>query len=187
MAYSPDGKRIASGADDKTIKVWDAQTARQLLSLTGHTGWIHGLVYSPDGKRILSTSKKSDAKDNVIPAEFIVWDSETGKQLLTWSDPEIGNAIAFDPDGKRIASSSGKGIKIRDSSSGQQQKTIDALSSLVHAVVFSPDGTRLACVGGDYREDLNPGPPAEIRIFDALSGAELRELKGHTGIVHRDP
>jgi WD40 repeat protein len=62
VAYSPDGKRIVTGSDDKTAKVWDADTGRELHTLTGHTGSVLRVAYSPDGKRIVTGSWDKTAK-----------------------------------------------------------------------------------------------------------------------------
>src|SRR5207302_1253287 len=54
VAFSPDGKRLASASSDKTVKVWDAQTGQELLTLKGHTGYVTSVAFSPDGKRLAS-------------------------------------------------------------------------------------------------------------------------------------
>jgi WD40 repeat protein len=56
VAFSPDGKRLASACQDKTVRVWDAQTGQELLSLKGHTAKVNSVAYSPDGKRLASSS-----------------------------------------------------------------------------------------------------------------------------------
>jgi WD40 repeat protein len=56
VAYSPDGCRIVSGADDKIIRIWDAENEWELYTFTGHTGWVHSVAYSPDRKRIAAGS-----------------------------------------------------------------------------------------------------------------------------------
>lgn len=52
MSFSPDCKRIASGSDNGTVKVWDAQTGQEVLSLKGHTGNVLRVCFSPDGQRL---------------------------------------------------------------------------------------------------------------------------------------
>ncbi len=56
MAYSPDGKRLATASEDQTAKVWDAETGKELLTLRGHSGSVYGVAYSPDGKRLATAS-----------------------------------------------------------------------------------------------------------------------------------
>ena len=74
MAYSPDGKRLATASDDQTAKVWDAETGKELLTLRGHSATVYGVAYSPDGKRLATASEDGTAK---------VWDADSGKELLT--------------------------------------------------------------------------------------------------------
>ena len=74
MAYSPDGKRLATASDDHTAKVWDAATGQELLTLRGHWARLYGVAYSPDGKRLATASDDHTAK---------VWDAATGQELLT--------------------------------------------------------------------------------------------------------
>ncbi|MFN7765752.1 MAG: TIR domain-containing protein, partial [Planctomycetaceae bacterium] len=99
VAYSPDGKRIVSGSQDNTLKVWDAATGQATLTLTGHTATVTSVAYSPDGKRIVSGSF-----DNTLK----VWDAATGQETLTLTG-HTGSvfSVAYSPDGKRIVSGSG--------------------------------------------------------------------------------
>ena len=57
VAFSPDGKRIVSGSGDRTVKVWDATTGQETLTLKGHTRTVRSVAFSPDGKRIVSGSE----------------------------------------------------------------------------------------------------------------------------------
>jgi hypothetical protein len=74
VAFSPDGKRIVSGSQDMTLKVWDSETGKEQLTLKGHSGWVHSVAFSPEGKRIVSGSQ-----DRTL----IVWDANSGKELQT--------------------------------------------------------------------------------------------------------
>ena len=74
VAFSPDGKRLASASRDGTVKVWDAATGQETLTLKGHTGRVRSVAFSPDGKRLASASDDRTVK---------VWDAATGQEILT--------------------------------------------------------------------------------------------------------
>ena len=114
MAFSPDGKRIVSAAaDDKTVKVWDADTGQETLSLKGHTDRVNSVAFSPDGKRIVTGSRDKTVK---------VWDADKGQEVLTLKGHTGSvSSVAFSPDGKRIVSGSGdKTVKVWDAGHGQE-------------------------------------------------------------------
>jgi WD40 repeat protein len=83
---------------DKTVKVWDVHSGREILTLNGHTGYVSSVVYSPDGRHIVS-----GGWDDVVK----VWDARTGQEirsLLGHTDQVMG--VAHSPDGGRIVSAS---------------------------------------------------------------------------------
>ncbi len=98
IAFSPDGHLLASGSDDKNIKLWDPQTGKPLQTLTGHTDTIRSVAFSPDGHLLAS-----GCYDNTIR----LWDPQTGKPLQTLTDHTSPiNSVAFSPDGHLLASGS---------------------------------------------------------------------------------
>ena len=95
MAYSPDGRRIASASGDKSVKVWDAATGQEPLTLRGHTAIVQGVAYSPDGRRIASAGYDGTVK---------LWDAATGQEALTLRGaPNFVFGVAYSPDGRHIA------------------------------------------------------------------------------------
>jgi WD40 repeat protein len=96
IAFSPDGRRMATGSRDRTVRVWDAETGALIARLDGHELGISSVAFSPDGRRIASGSY-----DNMVR----VWDAETGA-LITRLDGHTSAVqnVAFDHDGRRIVS-----------------------------------------------------------------------------------
>jgi formylglycine-generating enzyme required for sulfatase activity len=98
VSFSPDGKRIVSGSYDNTVKVWDAQTGQETLTLKIHSDDVTSVSFSPDGKRIVSGSY-----DNTVK----VWDAQTGQETRTLKGhSDWVSSVSFSPDGKRIVSGS---------------------------------------------------------------------------------
>jgi hypothetical protein len=111
IAYSPDGKRLATASIDKTAKVWDAATGKELLTLIGHTGGVGSIVFTADGKR-LATSSWNDEPEHTAN----VYDVETGKLLLTLTGHTSALwDIASGPDGRRLATGDGEPRQNRQS------------------------------------------------------------------------
>ena len=62
IAFSPDGKRLASASGDQTVKVWDAMSGQEMVTLKGHTQTVNSVAFSPDGKRLASASYDQTVK-----------------------------------------------------------------------------------------------------------------------------
>jgi WD40 repeat protein len=105
VAYSPDGTKIISGSEDKTIKIWDANTGECLKTLEGDSDYILSVAYSPDDKKIISGSVDRTIK---------IWDANTGQCLKTLEGHSNRvSSVAFSPDGTKIISGSyDKTVKI---------------------------------------------------------------------------
>ncbi len=152
-AFSPDGSRIISGSDDKTLKLWDAASGNCLMTLSGHSHWVMAAAFSPDGSRIISGSL-----DNTLK----LWDAASGNCLMTLSGHANGvRAAAFSPDGSCIISGSDdKTLKLWDAASGNCLMTLSGHSHWVMAAAFSPDGSRI--ISGSLDNTL--------KLWDAASG-----------------
>ena len=96
LAWSPDGKYIASGSNDNTVQVWEVATGDSIYTYRGHTAWVDALTWSPDGKRIASAGNDHTVR---------LWEAFTGQPLFVYRDhTDNVTTLAWSPDGSCIAS-----------------------------------------------------------------------------------
>jgi WD40 repeat protein/predicted Ser/Thr protein kinase len=170
LAFSPNCDRLASSSADRTVRLWDVATGREICSFQRHTDRVSGVSYSPDGNRIASGSYDGTIR---------IWDSMTGLQSLEIrGDAGPVLSVAFSPDGRRLAAAdSFKGIRVRDAISGEVRSILGQArdSSLrgYTCAAYSTDGRRLAAARSD----------STLTIWDTSNGQELVALKGHSSPV----
>jgi WD40 repeat protein/serine/threonine protein kinase len=164
IGYSPDGTRLARGAEAGKVEVWDARAGTEMLRLQ-HVKPIRAVAYSPVASRLAASGGAGAIK---------VWDATTGRELLQFQHSKEVVSLAYSPDGKRLAGGEWEGgITIWDSGTGRKVAEWKGHDDTTWSVKFSPDGTRLASGGADNT----------VRVWDASTGRTIWTLKGHTGRV----
>src|SRR5919199_1843200 len=165
VAIAADGKRTISASYDKTLKIWDTDTGRELRTLTGHTGPVRGVAIAPDGLTAISASD-----DNTLK----IWDIETGSELQTLTGHTNSvRGVAIAPDGiTAISASDDNTLKIWDLASGTELRTLTD-TGYGRAVAMAPDGDLAMSV-----PQLNT-----LKIWDTETGRELQTLTEDSSFV----
>src|SRR5258706_357409 len=162
VAFSPDGQCLAAGSMNGEVGVWQVARWKQLMTLSGHLGWVWSVAFHPDGARLAS-----GGEDRLVR----LWEVSTGQCLKTLQGhTDWVRSVAFSPDGARLASSSEDGtVKLWEVSTGQCLTTLQGHTGRVRAVAFSPDGSRLASSSHD----------GTVRLWEVSTGQCLATLQGH--------
>jgi WD40 repeat protein/nucleoside phosphorylase len=166
VAISPDGKILASGSLDKTIKLWDTVTGNSLATLVGHSSAVLSVAFSPDSK-ILASSSNLEVRDGCIK----LWDLEPARLRQTLGGGLINlrvSSLAFSPDGQTLASGHAEAkIRLWQLNSGKLRQTLKGHGWDVNSLAFSRDGRFLVSGGLD----------GAIKIWNWRTGEEVRTLK----------
>jgi len=156
LAFSSDGKILASGSADKTIKLWNLSKGEEVQTISAHKMAVNAVAFSPDGQTLVSGGADKTIK---------VWNLKTKEESQTLTGHGMGvNALAFSPDGRLLASGSAdKTVKLWNLSTGEAIHTLSSHKMAVNAVAFTLDGKILASGGLDRTIKLwNPGTGEEI-------------------------
>lgn len=193
VAFSPDGKTLAAGANDKDargyqskagapIRFFDVATKKEGTPLLGHKGIVQSIAFSPNGKKLASASylPPLTPRDPVL-GELKLWDIAGGKAIAL--DGHKGGlwAVAYSPDGKFVAASGDDGIiRLWDAETGKLAAEFKGHTLIVTSLAFSPDGKLLASSGANPADAPAKG---ELKVWDIGAQKQLVALPGHKDAV----
>ena len=164
ISFSPDGKTLASGGLDYSIRLWNVETGKKISTIQRDGGTIKSLSFSPNGKTLAFGGNDETIK---------LWDVKIGKEIKTFNGRHLDtvNGLSFSPDGKILASGSDdQTIKLWDVETGKEISTFKGHTGGIMDVSFSPDGKILASGSDDQT----------IKLWDVNTGKETRTPLKHT-------
>ncbi len=202
ITYSPDGKLIASGGWDRTIRIWDAKTGAEVKNFRAHDASVSCLAYSRDSKYIISGSRDNSVK---------IWDSAWGLKYNLYGHQNIINTVVLDPKVRFAYSGSADGVvKLWDLKKKGESKNLKKFDKPVHAIALNITGTDVfvatqtpEIVKLDFKGEVKTtynGHTDEVNslsyalnnkyllsgssdktaiIWDVLTGKAIRKLEGH--------
>ncbi|HXA60297.1 MAG TPA: TIR domain-containing protein, partial [Streptosporangiaceae bacterium] len=165
VAFSPDGRLLATASGDSTARLWDPATGAHLHTLTGHDRAVWGIAFSPDGRLLATASDDSTAR---------LWDPATGEHLRTLTGHHSWvRGVAFSPDGRLLATAShDRTARLWNPATGEHLRTLTGHAGWNCEVAFSPVGRLLATASSET-----------LGLWNPATGEHLRALTGYGHMV----
>jgi RNA polymerase sigma factor (sigma-70 family) len=185
VAFSPDGRLVASGGEDPFIHIWDVRDGNEIQQINGLKDRVSCLCFSPDGKTLASGT----ANVGAAPSErtLRLWDVAGGKERCAFDNFVSVDSVAFSPDGQTLASgygNRGRGaemeplVRLWDTVTGKERCRFSENRLDVSALAFSPDGKWIASGGDESGKDDN-----SVHVREAATGRLIRRFEGqHSGV-----
>ena len=172
IAFSPDGRFLATASNDRTARLWDVGTGVELKVLRGHWSTVSSIAFSPDGSFVATASHDGTTR---------IWDPVSGRQRMIlveeWAPNTAVLAVFFSPDGRSIVTSTGLTATLWDVETGRVLRKLDVIGEYgVTSFAISPDG-RMIATGSDHK--------GTVRIWDTATERELKVLEGPGSRVFR--
>ena len=182
IAYSPDGRTLASGHsideynNDEfgTVRLWDVETGENIRTLDGHPGGVNSVAFSRDGGTLAIASGST---------RLALWDAATGtqKRQLNGYSGSVAS-VAFSPDGRTVASGRwGITIDLWDAATGSHRHTLKGHTEPTTSIAFSPTSPILASGSSVHRYNSSQG--GTVRLWDTVTGAHIYTLEGQGSAI----
>ncbi len=177
LAFSPDDTRVASAGEDGVTRVWDSTTGAKLAECCGHASKVLSVAYRPDGRRLVTTSADGSVRQ---------WDPATGREVEQPYERHAGEVMtaAFSPEGRWVASGGAdRTVRLWGAADRQEVAVLHGHTAFVKEVAFLADGLRVVSASSSFGSQGYEGD-STVRLWDALKGAGLPVLRGHTSYVY---
>jgi WD40 repeat protein len=166
VAFSLDGRFLASGSHDRTVRVWEVAGGRLVSTLRGHAHVVYGLAFSPAGGRLATASWDGTVK---------VWNVSDDRELLTFrGHHEAVLRVAYSPDGRQLTSLSSGKVLVWDARTGTEIRTLGPVGGFNrYGLAYSPDGRYVAVA-------MHQG---NVILWEVASGRQVQVFRGHSSTV----
>jgi WD40 repeat protein len=170
-AIAPDGKTVALGHEDGTVRLYDPTSGKELRVVGRHPGIVWGVEFSPDGKTLASCARRHGV--------VRLWDVATGKMVRSYPGHGGGvSGVLFTRDGKQLVAAGGSfdpRIIVYDTATAKELRRLEGHTNFVESIALAPDDKALASAAWDKT----------VRLWDLATGKERRHWAGADSSGHR--